>query len=319
MAKCLTWPIRTVAFVAIASFPSISQGRPVAISHDEPAATAVANVEAWIAVHPRDAEGYRALGRIHALAWANGDTIPLVGPGGPGTLPFFSERSTVLVLRFGPGEMRLHNNQMDAEDRKERPVSASDASHLAASITAYNKAISLDANDALSELGLGWMLEQQGRYARQLPADFFAVSPAPDAQKGAWQAAVAQLADANPAVRDAATKALLSAMPQSIGVMVEAKTDNAEAGARIGGILRDYFEVQALDHYRKAFELRRAADLAGQPTFEIDSPLSARAGTEILAVLARHPEAAGKDEARAVQAVLDPLDKKKQALLMGPQ
>jgi len=117
-----------------------------------------------------------------------------VGNTPPGTLPSFSEASTVLVSRTGPGEL-IWDGNIRPPDLKERPVTADDAPHLAASIAAYRKAIELDANDALSELGLGWMIAQQGLYARDLPADYWGDLKPTDAEKLSWSKAIGQLAD----------------------------------------------------------------------------------------------------------------------------
>ena len=302
-------------------------GRRVAVSHPVSAAEAVTNTETWIKAHPKDATGYCTLGRVHALAWAYGDEIPLVRAGealGEAvSLPIFSEVSTVLVSRTGPGEI-THNiiggSRVDfAADRKDRAVSADDAAHLASSIAAYRKAIELDANDALSELGLSWMIAQQGIYALDLPADYWGDLKPTDAEKLSWSKAIGQLADDDQKVRDAASKTLLAAMPRCTVALRDAKPADPESKGRIGAVLCDHFELQALEHYRKAFELRKAEDLKGEPTFEADSQISAKAGAQILTLLGKHPEAAHKDEVKTVQGVLDPLAKKMEHLSSMPQ
>ena len=86
-------------------------GHEVAVASNFPAADAVAQLDAWIKVHPKDAQGYQVLGRVHGLAWAYGKSIPLISLGGPDALPAFSESSTVLVTRSGPSEPTLPTMQ----------------------------------------------------------------------------------------------------------------------------------------------------------------------------------------------------------------
>ena len=98
-------------------------------------------------------------------------------------------------------------------------------------------------------------------------------------------------------------------MPKCLLFLREVKTNDPEAKARIDAVLRDYFELQALEHYRKAFELRSQEDLKTPWTNQADSPISAKAGTQILDLLAKHPEATRKDETTAIKAVLEQLSK----------
>jgi len=253
----------SLLLAAFASLPVVAYGRGIALASDASAAQAIAHTEAWIKANPKDTAGYRALAHLHALAWAYGETIPLADTLRPDSLPLFTEKTTVLVSRTASRESLLwwNSKAVPAGDRQDRPVTADEAKHLAASIVAYRKAIELDATDALSELGLGWMLAQEGKYVRELPADHFGQHKPTDAE----------------------------------------------------------LELQALDHYRKAYDLRAKADLAGEPTYQVDSQISAKAGVQILAVLAKHPDAAKKGEVQAVQDVLKPLAEKWGGLMARPQ
>jgi hypothetical protein len=308
------------AVIAMAMGWVVGYGRPVAVSRNVPVAEAVANVEEWIKAHPKDGAGYCALGRIQALAWAYGETIPLVSSGGKDALPSFSEVSTVLVSRTGTGEMVFEGaNVLRNEGRQERTITRDDAKHLTAAIAAYRKAIALDGNDALSELGLGWMLSQEGAYVRDLAADGLGAVKPTQAEGAAWTRAIGQLADEDPKVREAASRTLLEAMPRCVLVLREVKSDDPETKARVDAVLRDHYDLQALDHYRRAFDLRVTEDLKGEPTYQADSQVSAKAGAQILAVLAGHPAAAKNGEIKRVQEALVPLAMKVERLMMMPQ
>ena len=319
MARFHAWFNKSVLIAAIASLPVVSYGREVAIANDASAAEAISQVESWIKARPKDAAGYRVLARLHALAWAYGEKIPLVGTVGRDALPQFTEDSTVLVSRTGPREGLWMSKTVGPGARHDRPVTADEAKHQSASIAAYRKTLELDACDALSELGLGWMLAQQGKYARELPADYFGERKPTEDHKATWAHALQQLAEEDYQVRDAASKALLAAMPDCVLVLRDVKSEDLEMKARIDAVLQGYFELQALDHYRKAYALRVQVDLKGQPDYQVDSQVSAKAGGQILAVLARHQEAGRKGEAKAIQDALEPLAEKWQSLMMMPQ
>jgi len=319
MARFRAWFTQSVLIAVIASLAAVSYGRLVAMAYDASAAETITHVENWINTHPKDAEGYRVLAHIHALAWAYGDKISIAGRLRPGSLPRFSEDTTVFVSRTAPRARYWSSKTVPSGDRKDRPVTTDDANHLAASIAAYRKAVELNAGDALSELGLGWMLAQEGIYARELLADSFGEQKATDAEKASWAQAVKQLADKDYKVRNAASKALLAAMPKCAVMLRDVKSKDMEVKVRIDAVLQGHSELQALSHYRKAYALRSRMDLEGQPSYQVDSQVSARAGAQILAVLWRHPKAARKGEVKAVRDVVDKLAKKRHELMMRPQ
>ena len=153
MTKTRAWFIPPLVIAALSAI-----GYAMEVEAVQPVDTVVAMVEAWIKAHPEEGAGYRTLGRIHAMAWADAQVaakglwIPLK-IGQPGELPQFYDTATVLGART------------------RRPVTADDLKHLTASIAAYRRATDLGPADALSELGQGWMLAQQGQYVRNLPGD----------------------------------------------------------------------------------------------------------------------------------------------------
>jgi hypothetical protein len=310
-ARC----IQTLFLAALASFSTLAAAREITYPSDMPADRILANVQAWIKTHPQDSAAYCVLGRIYGLAWAYGDQIPMWSPGAPDGLPTFSEFTSVLVSRTGPPEdRRLGINLVKSSERKDRPITAADAAHLGASIAAYQQAIKLDPNDALSELGLGAMLAQQGLYARKLPPNPFSPSSPTNTEIAAWKQSIAQLASEDPSTRDAASKSLLAAMPHDLTLLQATNTDDPETNSRIDAIVRTWFDLQALDHYRRAFFLRSKEDLKAEPNFQTDCLISAKAGAQILPILSAHPQAARKDEITAIQSVLEPLAKKTDSL-----
>jgi hypothetical protein len=310
--------ILAITIATLSALSRIGYGGGMPIPHDVPVAQVLANVEAWIKAHPKEGAGLRALARTHALAWAYGEKIPLVRPGSADALPPFAQSSTVLVSRTGSTEVLWMAGGIPSDARPDRPVSPEDAKHLADSIALYRKAIEFDSNDALSELALAWMLALQGKYVRELPSDYWSDLKPTDMEKLTWTRAIAQLADADAGVRDSAGKTLSAAMPACVLTLRDVKSDDPESKARIDAILLDYFEIQALAHYRKAFDLRVAQDMNEDPTSIADGQVSARAGTQILALLSQHPDLAKAGEIKAIQDVLPPLAKKMKLLKSMP-
>ena len=306
--------IATIAFLTTAA-----GARIVAVANDYSVADALTHVEAWIKAHPKEPAGYRTLARIHALAFAYGEKIPLVGTSARDALPTFTEDSTVLVSRTAPREALWTTKAVPPGNRPDRPLTADDAKHLSASVVAYQKALELDPTDGLSELGLGWMLAQQGLYAREIPADFFGDHKPTAAEKAAWAESIRQLADDKQNVRDAAGKTLLAAMPQCALALRNADAKDPPTKARLDAILQTWFDLQSLEHYRKAYILQADVDVMGAPDYQADSQISAKAGAQILAILARHPEAETKDESKTIRETLEPLAKKRQSLMTQPQ
>jgi hypothetical protein len=285
----------------------------------------VANVEKWIKEKPQDAQAQYVLGRIHAMAWAYGadlslwrDPVPGQPPrkGGPpaevaegedpfnGKLPGFAPYDTVQVQR---------------REGAATPT-ADDAKHLAAAITHYRKAVELDGNNSLYELGFAWVLQQAGAAAAGLPADFPAAAGVPAAapseeEKARLEAAARGLGAADAGARDAAAKAVAGAMPKSYGVVRGLATTDAEVAARAQGLLKGYWDLQALEHYRKAYALQVEKDLA-QPGFgpQGDSAIAMEAGEALAAILSAHPEAAKGEELKTVQGQLKTLSQKGRAM-----
>jgi hypothetical protein len=85
------------------------------------------------------------------------------------------------------------------------------------------------------------------------------------AAKAAWTAAIKQLADDDPKVREGASRMLVAALPRCVLVVRAGKTVDREAQARLEAVGRDPFELLALERCRKAFDLRAAADMKPSP------------------------------------------------------
>lgn len=111
------------------------------------------NINSYIAKNPKDAQGYYVRGRLHSLAYATGTRKMEVYETGADKLPQFPSYESIFVKRSG-------NFQLSKEARQ----------HLLESIRDYTRATTLAPNDAMSFLGLGWVLEDGAPFADKVDA-----------------------------------------------------------------------------------------------------------------------------------------------------
>ena len=100
--------------------------------------------------------------------------------------------------------------------------------------------------------------------------------------------------DADATVREQATDMLRQGLPKSLAQLKAVKSDDAEVTARVDGLLRAYWDLQALEHFRKAYELRLDQDLrSGGGLREGDAQIAAEAALDGLATFAFPAEESG--------------------------
>ena len=134
----------------------------------------ITNVEALMKGAPNDAETIYTLGRLHSLAFAQGNQNVSVYPSGgainPGKLP---------VL---PGYMEGRV----APDATLNQRKAQAMLHLQDSLALYLRAVKLTPKNGLYWFSYGWMLEQGAAFAPDVNAPF--LSKPAKAAKAVWQA-----------------------------------------------------------------------------------------------------------------------------------
>lgn len=322
-------PRSLVAALLIAALGTTVHGMFMNRSVKVPVDRAVANVEKWIKEKPRDAQAYYVLGRLHALAWAYGPDLNLWRPmPEEGARPRGRENQRIALGAdepapgadpfngglpgFGPYDAVQVRR---AEDRKE--VTPADATHLRDAIRNYRKAVELNPNSAIYHLGLAWLLQETGKAARSLPPaaiDLPEAKPT-DAEKSAYAAAIAKLGDGDIQVRDQASEQLAQAMPKPFEQLHALKSTDAEVNARVERLLTSYYDLQALEHYRKAYALSIDADMAKPGGMMMaNAVISAEAGESILQILTTHPKASKPDEEKQLGAALKALAEKPRAI-----
>lgn len=279
------------------------------------------NVEAWIKEKPADAQGYYVLGRIHAMAYAYGPELSLWGSqpaggrrggrAGAGAPPAGGENADPFNGQL-PGFAPYDSIQVQRRDGA-KGLTADDAKHLEASIANYSKAIELDPKSALYELGLGWILQETSKHSARLPEKFSAEVNVTDAEKAGYDALIKKLGDADARAREDASKALVLAMPKPYAQVKAVKSADPEVAARAAALVKAHFSVQALEHYRKAYQMNVEKDLAGRAGIAADSQIAAEAGEHIVEILKELPEVAKENEAKEVAANVQKIRSK-----MGP-
>ena len=167
-----------VLCVALAVGLSAAPARAIFMRVDEPVPVArlVRNLETYIQKHPKEARGYYVLGRIHSLAYAQGQaqvdviTRDYRNPQDrkPLPLPEFPGYQSIQVTP-------ANGARVTAEQRR----------HFVESVRNYARAVKLAPKEALYWLGYGWMLEQGSRHAAQVNAPF--IPRTGKAPARAWQ------------------------------------------------------------------------------------------------------------------------------------
>ena len=283
---------RVVAAVLLAAALCLPvEGKFANPTEPMPAERMVKNAEAWIKEKPTDAQGYYVLGRVHAMAWAYGPEITLIKPADDKALPGFAAFQEVQVRH---------------PDKAPTDV---DVEHLAQALKAYERAVELDPKNALYALGYASTLQEAGARAGVQMVDYsmrgkeFAFPPG---KTEALRKAAKDLGDSDPKVREAASKALRDDMPLSLmefgGCL---KSDDPEVKARAEEVVRGYWDLKALEVYRKAYEAALPGDLTGRGRGPgADTQVSGEAGQAILEIFKTQPQAAKADEAKEITANL---------------
>lgn len=114
------------------------------------------NTTEYIARNPNDAQGYYLMGRLHSLAYATEmKEIPVFNDKAGNQLPSLPSYMSVIPPRSG---------------KKPDSLTAQAKEHLRKSIENYQKATELAPNDAVSFLGLAWVLEDGAVFASRVKA-----------------------------------------------------------------------------------------------------------------------------------------------------
>ena len=146
--------------------------------------------------------------------------------------------------------------------RGNRPTTSTLRDHLRESIRNYRKATELDPRQALSWLGLGWVLEE----ASTLEEPFATPDEGPSEPLGGVDRArirglLVRLGGGRLADRDAAAEALARELPAALPLLAEAASRaEPEARARIAKVAARYWQDRALVAYRRAYELSLEKD-----------------------------------------------------------
>ena len=127
------------------------------------------------------------------------------------------------------------------------------------------------------------------------------------AEKTKFAQAIGQLGAPDFASRESAKRLLMDVMPRCAATLKAVQTDDPEVTARIAGIFQEYWDLQALFHYRAAYALTVKTDLQNPNTGTTDGLVSADAAKQMQAILAAHPAAAKPGEMEELKKNLQTL------------
>ncbi len=239
-------PILAIAAV-IALVPAAARGMWALLPQNVPVDRLLKNANRYIQEHPKEAQGYYVVGRLHSMAFATGaDQLRVARWSArakqredPDGLPRFWPRDSILVRRT------------------RRPTTPALRDHLQESIRNYRQATELDPRNALAWLGLGWVLEEASTLDEPLaPPDDGPSKPLDKAARERIRGLIARLGGEGLADRDAAMEALARELPAAIPLLAEAAgRAEREARARIAKLFTRYWQDRALVAYRRAYEL----------------------------------------------------------------
>jgi hypothetical protein len=232
------------------------------------------NCEARLKGHPEDAQAHYVLARVHAMLYAKeADKLALIPPKGDAdkaTHYGFPPWSSVLVRR------------------SRQPLTDAAKAHLLSSIEHYGRAALLNAKDAHSRLGGGWMIENAAAFSNLLTAPPAGPEEKITAEeKARLTKLVARLGADDFQTREKAESELRAVLPRVMPMLVAARaSQDVEIKKRAEALIAHAWLDAALVAYRGAFDLCLEKDMARKffgPG--ADSAISFEAGQAIVRIL----------------------------------
>jgi hypothetical protein len=299
--------------------------RMFAMPSDAPVDRLVRNITAYTNDHPTSGHAYYLLGRVHAVA-------------------FSTKSRTVGVYRGGekPGELPQLADNRWSDRTGPAPTVQELYGHLAASVSAYERAVDLCSPKAVSEwretdLVLAWLGYASVLDAGLEASDQVDVAPQPprevpkdgkptaenggkkDAPKGGeppkpeptpeararFAPLIKDLSSPTASVREAAVKALEADLGAAAPVLAaERKQESKEAKEAVRKLLRAWWRDVAIEYYRRVSEatVDRDAKLDQQPIRGIEELASYEATAALVRLLKERGERRSEDKTLLAKA-----------------
>jgi len=272
----------------------------------------IANTEAYIKEHPKDASGYYTLARIHYLAfWMKKDAV--AGMEGDGkSLPSLSSDQMQGGMGGGMRPPLGGGAVVVPKDLTEEQQIA----HAKAADENYRKAIDMDPKNASYHLGLASLLEQAASSSAAtvaLAGSAEGVKPVadqPDLYKALRSTTYKERTDAADKLR-----AMLPGITPNLVKQMGVETD-VEAKKLLANIIGDWARMSAMDQYAQAFDLAVATDLkiTNRPLMGLQTLVSYESATQYEELSKDLPAASKADELTKMQTAKKQLEGKR----MGP-
>jgi hypothetical protein len=218
---------------------SCSFGMMFSVGKTVPVDRLIKNLSRYVKEHPKDAQGFYALGRIHGMAFVNGPESLSVEPGLVEYPP-----------RFHLGRIGFYKSERQQESDLENA-----SRHLEEAVLNYTKATQLDSTQAMYFLGLGWILQRGGEEAPLFGAPPL-MPPCHPTTTRSFDSLIGSLVFEGE--RADAFDLLISNLPCAIGSIVHYHKHNLQTEFQeklVRRLIARAWEDEAIKAYRKAIEL----------------------------------------------------------------
>ena len=309
----LKWMKKSALLLAgLLALSGVSEAMWVNLTEPVPTDRLIENVSEFVEKNPQDAHGHYILGRVHSLAFARGTETLAVIP---------AEKQEEDSRHKGLPEFASHTSLQVKRELKD--ASPDSIAHLNQSVAHYLMATRLDSDNALYQLGLGWMLEQGASFVPQARVEDLFPMVKIDAKTAAQhQLWIAQLGSRDNteslrAYRQLREKLLLVGR-KLMKVGIDEKQSVA-VRSKAQSLLVLFWQQKSLNAYRRAYALRVKDELAADDTFPRgDEPISVEAGQGVIRLLTAIKNdklsAGEKNEKAAIEKTIEAINSKPRAV-----
>jgi hypothetical protein len=256
LAWVLGW---TGAIWMVAIFAAKAQAMWAPMPAPVPVERLAKNLERFVKAHPDLPHGYFALGRVYSLAFClktDALKVQTAGDGEKPRLVRFHERISLTGKDAAEGDVEetpaksILVSELEDKDLRQ---------YLVKSVENFRKAADRAPDKQVIPLGKGWVLEQGAAFAAKeglAPPEAKVTEKLSDEERAGYEALTAKLGAEDFETRQGASDKLAKEINKAWPVLVEhRKSKDAEIGNRVHELLAAPWREEALNAYRKAFEL----------------------------------------------------------------
>jgi len=305
MTRLASWVVAVAVGMGLAG----SGWAMFALPQQTPVDRLIKNIGAYIQEHPKDAQAYYTLARVHYLAYVlKAEAVGTFGQGEDANA--MPSVASDMFQRMGRGR--------GPDEEPDRPKVPADVlkQHVTEAVANFQKAIEREPKRALFHLGLAGILEQGAEMAPRIgwPAKSFEQPPPSEEKAKAVEELIARLGDKDSSRRESAYAQLRKDIAGSMNVLLKHRQEkDIEAQHRVDQLIADYWKEQAIGTYLAAYKLAIADDLKirARPIHGLSSLVGYEAGKAYVRLAqARGATEGEKEQIAQVEKDLQTLDQK---------